>query len=69
MIQKVSTAEEIERIQKSNQCIMRNVEDFGINETFPILEKGSREAWDIQVNSVLDSLKYTVDLEMQEKDG
>lgn len=48
---------------------MRNVEDFGINETFPILEKGSREAWDIQVNSVLDSLKYTVDLEMQEKDG
>ena len=39
------------------------------NETFQIPEKGHREAWDVQVNFMLNDLKYTVDLEIQEKGG
>ena len=46
-----------------------NVSDFRINETFQIPEKGPREAWDVQVKFMKNSLKYTVDLEIQEKDG
>ena len=46
-----------------------DVSDFKINETFQKPEKGPREAWDVQVNFMIDGLKYTVDLEIQEKDG
>ena len=46
-----------------------DVSDFRVNETFQIPEKGPREAWDVQVNFMLNALKYTVDLEIQEKDG
>ena len=70
MMQKVSTTEDIERESKRViNALYGNVNDFRINETFPIPEKGPRKAWDIQVNFMLDALKYTVDLEMQEKDG
>ena len=66
----VSTPEEIEReSRRVVNALYGNVSDFRVNETFEIPEKGPREAWDIQVNFMLDSLKYTVDLEMQEKDG
>ena len=69
-MQKVSTPEDIERESKRViNALYGDVSDFRINETFAIPEKGTREAWDIQVNFMLDSLKYTVDLEMQEKDG
>lgn len=69
-MQKVSTSEDIERESKRViNALYGDVSDFRINETFAIPEKGTREAWDIQVNFMLDSLKYTVDLEMQEKDG
>ena len=66
----VSTPQEIEA--KSKQVINTlygDVNDFRVNETFQIPEKGPREAWDVQVNFMLNSLKYTVDLEIQEKDG
>lgn len=66
----VSTPEEIEKESKRVvNALYGNVSDFRVNETFQIPEKGPREAWDIQVNFMLDALKYTVDLEMQEKNG
>lgn len=67
---KVSTPEDIEReSRRVVNALYGDVSDFRINETFQIPEKGPREAWDIQVNFMLDSLKYTVDLEIQEKNG
>jgi len=57
----VSTTQDIET--KSKQV------DFRVNETFAMPEKGEREAWDVQVNFMLNNLKYTVDMEIQEKSG
>jgi len=66
----VSTTEDIEReSRRVINALYGSVTDFRVNETFQIPEKGPREAWDIQVNFMLDALKYTVDLEMQEKNG
>lgn len=66
----VSTPQDIE--SKSKQVISTlygDVSDFRVNETFAMPEKGEREAWDVQVNFMLNDLKYTVDLEIQEKSG
>lgn len=41
------------------------VSDFKINEIFEIPEKGSKTGWDVQIIFMLDSLKYTVDIEIQ----
>ena len=69
-MQKVSTPEDIEReSSRVINALYGNVSDFRVNETFQIPEKGPREAWDVQVNFMLDALKYTVDLEIKEKDG
>ena len=66
----VSTPEDIEReSSRVINALYGDVSDFRVNETFQIPEKGPREAWDVQVNFMLNSLKYTVDLEIQEKDG
>ena len=46
-----------------------DVSDFRINETFQKPEKGPRESWDVQVNFMIDGLKYTVDLDIEEKSG
>lgn len=67
---RVSSKEDIERESKRViSALYGNVSDFRVNETFQIPEKGPREAWDVQVNFMLNALKYTVDLEIQEKDG
>ena len=69
-MQSVSTKEDIERESKRViNALYGDVGDFRVNETFQIPEKGPREAWDVQVNFMLNALKYTVDLEIQEKDG
>lgn len=66
----VSTADDIEReSRRVVNSLYGNVSNFRVNETFQIPEKGQREAWDVQVNFMLNGLKYTVDLEIQEKDG
>ena len=66
----VSSPEDIERESKRViNALYGDVSDFRVNETFQIPEKGTREAWDVQVNFMLNDLKYTVDLEIQEKDG
>ncbi len=66
----VSTPEDIEReSRRAIAALYGSVNDFRVNETFQIPEKGPRQAWDVQVNFMLDSLKYTVDLEIQEKTG
>jgi len=66
----VSTPEDIEReSSRIVNALYGEVSDFRVNETFPIPEKGPREAWDVQVNFMLNNEKYTVDLEIQEKNG
>ena len=70
MMPQVSTPEDIEReSSRVINALYGEVSDFRINETFQIPEKGPRESWDVQVNFMLDNLKYTVDLEIQEKNG
>jgi len=70
VMQSVSTQEDIDRESKRViNALYGDVSDFRVNETFQIPEKGPRQAWDVQVNFMLDALKYTVDLEIQEKDG
>ncbi|KAF6249214.1 hypothetical protein HX860_00590 [Marine Group I thaumarchaeote] len=69
-MQSVSTQEDIDReSRRIINALYGDVTDFRVNETFQIPEKGPREAWDVQVNFMIDGLKYTVDLEIQEKDG
>ena len=69
VMQNVSTQEDVDRESKRViNALYGDVSDFRVNETFQIPEKGPREAWDVQVNFMLDGLKYTVDLEIQEKD-
>jgi len=69
-MEKVSTTEDIDNAsRKVINALYGDVNDFRVNETFQIPEKGPREAWDVQVNFMLDALKYTVDLEIQEKNG
>jgi len=69
-MQSVSTKEDIDRESKRViNALYGDVNDFRVNETFQIPEKGPRVAWDVQVNFMLNDLKYTVDLEIQEKDG
>ncbi len=69
-MQDVSTQEDIDRESKRViNALYGDVSDFRVNETFQIPEKGPREAWDVQVNFMLNALKYTVDLEIQEKEG
>ncbi len=69
-MQSVSTQEDIDReSRRIINALYGDVSDFRVNETFQIPEKGPRVAWDVQVNFMIDGLKYTVDLEIQEKDG
>ena len=69
-MQSVRTQEDIDReSRRIINALYGDVSDFRVNETFQIPEKGPREAWDVQVNFMIDGLKYTVDLEIQEKDG
>lgn len=66
----VSTPEDIEReSRRITDALYGDVSDFRVNATFQIPEKGPREAWDVQVNFMQSGLKYTVDLEIQEKSG
>ena len=69
-MQSVSSQEDIDReSQRIINALYGDVTDFRVNETFQIPEKGPRVSWDVQVNFMIDGLKYTVDLEIQEKDG
>ncbi len=62
-MQSVSTQEDIDReSRRIINALYGDVSDFRVNETFQIPEKGPREAWDVQVNFMIDGLKYTVDL-------
>lgn len=66
----VSTPEDIEReSRRVIGALYGEVGEFRVNVAYQVPEKGPREAWDIQVNFMLNGLKYTVDLEIQEKDG
>ncbi len=67
---KVSTPEDVDReSRRVIGALYGEVADFRVNALYPMPEKGPRVAWDVQVNFMLDGLKYTVDLEIQEKDG
>ena len=69
-MQSVSTQEDIDReSQRIINALYGDVSDFRVNATFQIPEKGPRVSWDVKVNFMIDGLKYTVDLEIQEKDG
>ncbi|HKG71023.1 MAG TPA: hypothetical protein VKA87_03935 [Nitrososphaeraceae archaeon] len=43
--------------------------DFKIRVLFPFPNEHKRDSWDVQVTFLSNSLQYTVDLIIQEKDG
>jgi hypothetical protein len=67
----VTTKEDIQR--ESERVIKAlygdGVSDLKIREVFALPEKGPRTAWDVQVTFLLEKLKHTVDLEIQEKNA
>ena len=66
----ISSPEEIESKSKTViAALFGDVTDFRVNTTFAIPEKGPRFAWDVKVNFMLNELKYTVDLFIDEKTG
>lgn len=66
----VSTKEDIERESKRViKALYGDVSNFEITEVFAIPEKEPRTGWDVQVRFLQNNLKYTVDLEFQEKNG
>ncbi len=67
---KVSTREDIERESKRViKALYGDVSDFTVSESFPLPEKGPRTGWDVQVRFLQNNIKYTVDLEFEEKSG
>lgn len=67
---KVSTHEDIERESKRViKALYGDVSDFKVSESFPLPEKGPRTGWDVQVRFLQNNIKYTVDLEFEEKSG
>jgi len=65
-MQNIQIPEIVDRISREIISISYGVvDDFKINEIFEIPEKGSKTGWDVQVNFILDDLKYTVDMEIQ----
>ena len=67
----VKTRDEVEKASKkvTEALYGTDIQDFNIRELFALPEKGPRTAWDVQVTFLLNKQKYTVDLEIQEKDG
>lgn len=67
----VKTRDEVEKASKkvTEALYGTDIKDFTIRELFALPEKGPRTAWDVQVTFLLNKQKYTVDLEIQEKDG
>lgn len=66
----VSTPTDIAReSERVARALYGDISSFRVNALYAIPEKGPRVGWDIQVNFMLNGLKYTVDLEIQEKDG
>jgi hypothetical protein len=46
-----------------------SIQDFKVRVVFPFPNENKRDSWDVQVTFLLNDLKYTVDLMIQEKDG
>ena len=67
----VSTREEVEKASKKvvETLYGTDIQDFKIRELFALPEKGPRTGWDVQTTFLSNKQKYTVDLEIQEKDG
>ena len=67
----VKTRDEVEKASKkvTEALYGTDIQDFKIRELFALPEKGPRTAWDVQVTFLLNKQKYTVDLEIQEKNG
>ena len=66
----ISTPDDIAQHSKKVAGVLYgDIADFRVNAVYQIPEKGNRTGWDVQINFMLNGLKYTVDMEIQEKDG
>ncbi len=67
----VNTRDEVEKAAKkaTESLYGTEIQDFKIRELFALPEKGPRDSWDVQVTFLLNKLKHTVDLVIQQKDG
>ena len=67
----VKTRDEVEKASRkiTESLYGTEIQDFKIRELFTLPEKGPQDAWDVQVTFLLNKLKHTVDLVIQQKDG
>ena len=67
----VMTSQDVEKASKKavESLYGTEIQDFKVRELFALPEKGPQDSWDVQVTFLLNKLKHTVDLVIQQKDG
>ena len=67
----VKTNVDIERSAKKavETLYGANIQDFKVRVVFPFPSEHKRDSWDVQVTFLVDSIQYTVDLMIEEKNG
>jgi hypothetical protein len=67
----VMTRQDVEKASKKavESLYGTEIQDFKVRELFALPEKGPQDSWDVQVTFLLNKLKHTVDLVIQQKDG
>lgn len=67
----VMTRQDVEKASKKavESLYGTEIQDFKLRELFALPEKGPQDSWDVQVTFLLNKLKHTVDLVIQQKDG
>jgi len=67
----VKTSVDIERSAKKTVEALygTDIRDFRVRVVFPFPSEHKRDSWDVQVTFLVDSIQYTVDLMIEEKNG
>jgi len=67
----VKTSIDIERSAKKavEALYGANIHDFKVRVVFPFPSEHKMDSWDVQVTFLVDSIQYTVDLMIEEKNG
>ena len=67
----VKTSRDVEKAAKKTVEALygTEIQDFKVRVIFPFPNEQKRVSWDVQVTFILNNLRYTVDLIIQQKSG
>jgi hypothetical protein len=67
----VNTNEDVEKAAKKAAVALygTDIKDFKVRVVFPFPSEHKRDSWDVQVTFLSNSVQYTVDLMINEKNG